>query len=120
VQARLGRDMEKVEEVLERVMVMRVFDVWGLCEGVEEVGKGLREMRAAPKTEEALEIADSEGESSDDNDNDIGAHHSKSDLLNPPLTLLLVDLLTPLFTTFMQTSQTTGRPPHLALNFSSY
>ncbi|KAI9775243.1 MAG: hypothetical protein M1839_001361 [Geoglossum umbratile] len=106
VQARLGGDVGKIEGVLDRVMVMRVFDVWGLCEGVEEVGRGLREKRVDSGTEKTLEIADSEGESSDSYDN-IGADPPKS---APKLssTLLLVDLLTPLFTTLMQTSQTTA------------
>ncbi|KAI9774378.1 MAG: hypothetical protein M1840_004272 [Geoglossum simile] len=120
VQARLSRDVEKVEGVLERVMVMRVFDVWGLCEGVEEVGKGLRELRAAPKTGEALEIADSECESADDYDNGGRADPSKSSSSDPPSALLLVDLLTPLFTALIQTSQTTGSPPPFALGYPPY
>ncbi|KAH0542874.1 hypothetical protein FGG08_002734 [Glutinoglossum americanum] len=113
MQARLSGDMGKMEGVLERVQVMRVFDVWGLCEGVEEVGKGVRgegtwdEQRVDQK-KEVLEIADTEGEDSEFSDSDTKPtlHHTPL----PPSTLLLIDLLTPPFTTLMQTS------PSLALS----
>jgi hypothetical protein len=105
--------MGEVEKVLERVLVMRVFDVWGLCEGVDEVerkvkgedalGERMGEPKEGRKEEQVLEVADSEGEDSDISNYDTKTNPQKP---NPPSTILLVDLLTTPFTTQMQTSPT--------------